>query len=174
MENLAKLGLNLSWLIAQVINFILILLILRAFAYKPILKLLADRKQKIQDSLEYAEKVKADAAAQQAEFEKRIEAARREASQATQSATQVAEKEKERILAEARDEARQIVEQARGQLDYERKQMMSELREQVVNLSLLAAQRVIGQSLDERRSRQLVDEFLKETDFGGDGQKVPA
>ena len=169
-----RLGLNLAWLIAQIVNFVLILLILRAFAYRPILKMLADRKQKIQESLDYAEKVKADAANQQREFERRIEEARREASQAAQSATQVAEKERERILAEAHQEARQIVEQARGQLDYERKQMISDLREQVVNLSMLAAQRVIGASLDDARSRQLVHDFLATTDFGADGQKVAA
>ncbi len=169
-----RLGINFAWLIAQIVNFILILLVLRAFAYKPVLKMLADRKQKIQESLDYAEKVKADAANQQREFERRIDEARREAAQAAQSATQVAEKERERILAQAREEARQIVEQARGQLDYERKQMLSELRGQVVNLSLIAAQRVIGASLDDARSRQLVDEFLATTDFGADGQRVGA
>jgi F-type H+-transporting ATPase subunit b len=171
MENLAKLGINLSWLIAQVVNFILILLILRAFAYKPILAMLETRKRRIQESLEYAEKVKADAAARQKEYEQQIEEARREAQQAVQNASQGAEKERERILAQARDEARQIVEQARTQLDYERKQMMAELRQQIVNLSLLAAQRVIGASIDETRSRQLVNDFIATTDFGGDGQQ---
>jgi F-type H+-transporting ATPase subunit b len=169
MENLAKLGLNPAWLIAQIVNFLLILLVLRALAYKPVMQMLETRKRKIQESLEYAEKVKGDAAAQQKDFERRIDEARREAAQAAQSATQVAEKERERILAQAREEGRQIIEQARGQLGYERKQMMAELREQVVNLSMMAAQRVIGQSMDEARSRQLVHEFLTETDFG-DGQ----
>lgn len=171
MENLARLGLNPAWLIAQIVNFILILLVLRAFAYKPVLQMLGTRKRKIQESLDYAEKVKADAAAQQKEFERRIDEARREAAQAAQSATQVAEKERERILAQAREEGRQIVEQARGQLDYERKQMMAELRERVVDLSMLAAHRVIGQAMDETRSRQLVHEFLAETDFGGNRQE---
>jgi F-type H+-transporting ATPase subunit b len=171
MENLAKLGLNPAWLIAQIVNFILILLVLRALAYKPVLKMLETRKRKIQESLEYAEKVKGDAAAQQKEFERRLDETRREAAQAAQSSSQVAEKERERILAQAREEAHQIIEQARGQLDYERKQMVAELREQVVNLSMLAAQRVIGQTLDEARSHQLVHEFLAETEFGGDGQR---
>ncbi len=166
-----KLGINGAWLVIQIINFVLILLILRALAFKPILQMLETRKRRIQESLEYAEKVKADAASQQKEYEKRIDEARREAQQATQSASQMAEKERERILGQARDEARQIVEQARGQLDYERKQMVAELRQQVVNLSLLAAQRVIGQSLDENRSRQLVNDFLSTTDFGTDGQQ---
>lgn len=170
MENLARLGLNPAWLIAQIVNFVLILLLLRALAYKPILNMLQTRKRKIQESLEYADKVKADAAVQQKDFERRIDEARREAAQAAQSATQVAEKERERILAEAREEARQIVEQARGQLDYERKQMMADLREQVVNLSMLAAQRVIGHSMDDASSHQLVSQFLAETDFGN-GQR---
>ncbi len=169
-----KLGINPFWLIAQIINFVLILVILRAVAYKPVLQMLETRKRRIQESLDYAEKVKQDAAAQQKDFERRIDEARREASQAAQSATQVAEKERERILAQAHDEARQIVEQARGQLDYERKQMVAELRQQVVNLSMLAAQKVIGQALDESRSRQLINEFLTQTDFAGDGQKVEA
>ncbi len=164
-----KLGINTAWFITQLVNFILILLILRALAYKPILQMLETRKRKIQESLEYADKVKADAAAQQKQYEQQIEQVRREAQQARESAASVAEKERERILAQARDEARQIVEQARGQLDYERKQMVAELREQVVNLSMLAAQRVIGASLDERRSRQLVNDFLTTTDFGADG-----
>ncbi len=167
-----KLGINYAWLVTQIINFALVLVILRLLAYKPILQMLETRKRRIQESLDYAEKVKADAAAQQKQYEQQIEQVRREAAQARESASQVADKERERILTQARDEARQIVEQARGQLDYERKQMMAELREQVVNLSLLAAQRVIGQSLDEGRSRQLVNEFLTTTDFGGDGQRA--
>ncbi len=170
MENLVKLGANSAWFVIQLLNFILIILILRALAYKPVLQMLETRKRRIQESLDYAEKVKADAAAQQKKYEEQIEQTRREAQQAAQSASQVAEKERERILAQAREEARQIVEQARGQLDYERKQMMAELRQQIVNLSMLAAQRVIGQSLDETRSRQLVNDFLATTDFGGDGQ----
>ncbi len=167
-----KLGINQAWLITQIINFVLIVVILRLLAYKPVLQMLETRKRRIQESLEYAEKVKADAAAQQKQYEQQIDQVRREAAQARESASQVAEKERERILAQAHEEARQIVDQARGQLDYERKQMMAELRQQVVNLSLLAAQRVIGQSLDEARSRQLVKDFLATTDFGGDGQQA--
>ena len=164
-----KLGINTAWFITQLVNFILIILILRALAYKPILQMLETRKRKIQESLDYAEKVKADAASQQKVYEQQIDQVRREAAQAREGAAQVAEKERDRILAQARDEARQIVEQARGQLDYERKQMVAELREQVVNLSLLAAQRVIGSTIDENRSRQLVNDFLTTTEFGPDG-----
>jgi F-type H+-transporting ATPase subunit b len=169
-----KLGINLPWLIAQLVNYILILLILRALVYKPVMNMLATRRQKIQESLDYAEKVKAEAANQQKDFERRLDEARREAQVAAQSAQQAAEKERQRILAEAQQEAEQIREQARGELDYERRQMTSELRQQVIDLSILGAQRVIGATLDAGRSRQLVENFLNEVEFGGNGQRAEA
>jgi F-type H+-transporting ATPase subunit b len=162
-----KLGVNVSWLLAQLINFILILFILRMLVYKPVLNMLATRKQKIQESLDYAEKVKIEAANQQKEFERKLDDARREAQSTAASAQQAAERERQRILAEAQEEAQRIKESARGELDYERKQMVSELRQQVIDLSLLGAQRVIGANLDEKKSRQLVENFLNEVDFGG-------
>ena len=138
-----KLGVNVSWLLAQLINFILILVILRLLVYKPVLNMLATRKQKIQESLEYADKVKADAALQQKDFERKLDDARREAQSTAASAQAAAEKERQRILAEAQEEAQKIKEAARGELDYERKQMVSELRQQVIDLSLLGAQRLL-------------------------------
>lgn len=168
-----KLGVNLPWLIAQLVNYLLILFILRQFAYKPILNMLATRKQKIAEALANADKVKADAEAQQKDFERKLDEARRDAQSAAANAQQAAEKERQRILADAQVEAQKIKESARGELDYERKQMMSELRQQVIDLSVLGAQRVIGANLDDKKSRQLVENFLNEVDFGA-GQKAGA
>lgn len=165
-----KLGINLPWFLAQLAGFLIVLFILRQFAYQPILAMLETRKKKIQESLEYADKVKADAANQQKEFDRRLDETRREAQTAAASAQQAAEKERGRIIAEAQQDAEQIRVAARGELEYERKQLVSELRQQVVELSLLGAQRVIGANLDERKSRQLVEDFLNQADFGGNGQ----
>src|SRR5581483_8759606 len=96
-----KLGINLPWLLAQLINFILVLIILRMLVYKPVLNMFEARRKKIQESLDYAEKVKADAAKQEQEFERRLDEARREAQSAAATAQQAAEKERQRILAEA-------------------------------------------------------------------------
>ena len=159
-----KLGINLTWLLAQIINFGLLLFLLWQFAYKPVLGMLDSRKQKIQESLEYAEKVKADAAAQQKEFEKKLEATRRETQVAAAAAAQVGEKEREVIVALAREEARKMIDQARGQIEYERKQMLSDLREEVVRLSMLATHKVVSTSLDENAQRKLVNEFLAQAD----------
>lgn len=163
MDQLANLGINLTWLLTQIINVFIVLLILRLLAFKPILNMFESRKKKIQESLEYADKVKAEAAQQQSEFDRKLEQARRESSQAAELAQAAAQKEREAILAQARDDAQKIVEQAKGQIEYERTQMLSEVRAQVVSLSLLATQKVIGQSLDESRQRKLIDDFLSKT-----------
>ncbi len=161
-----KLGINLPWLIAYLINFLLALVLLRMLVYKPVLAMFETRKKKIQEALENADKVKADAANQQKEFERKLDDAKREAQTAAASAQAAAEKERQRIIEEAREDAEKIRVAARGELDYERKQMVSELRQQVIDLSLLGAQRVIGGNLDEKKSRQLVENFLNEADFG--------
>ena len=158
------LGISPNLLITQIINFVILFVLLRLLLYKPILGMLDSRKQKIQESLEYAERVKRDAAEQQKEFDRKLEEARRAAQTAAATATQVGEKEREAILAQAREEARKLVEQAKGQIEYERKQMMSDLREEVVRLSLLAAQQVVSQSLDDQAHRKLVSDFLAQTD----------
>ena len=162
-----KLGINATWLIGQLVNFGILIVGLSFLAYKPVLGMLNGRKQKIRESLEYADKVKQDAAAQQKEFEKKLEETRREMQAAAASAAQVGEKEREVILAQARDEARKMVEQARGQIEYERKQMLSDLHEEVVRLSMLATQKVVSTSIDENAQRKLVNEFLAQADTLG-------
>lgn len=158
------LGISPNLLITQILNFIILLVVLRLLLYKPILGMLNSRKQKIQESLEYADNVKKQAAEQQKEFERKLEETRRETQAAAQAAAQVGEKEREAILAQAREDARKLIEQAKGQIDYERKQMIADLHDEVVRLSLMAAQKVIGQSLDDHAHRQLVSDFIAQAD----------
>ncbi|MCL5951507.1 MAG: F0F1 ATP synthase subunit B [Chloroflexi bacterium] len=158
------LGISPNLLITQIVNFIILLVVLRLLLYKPVLNMLHSRRQKIQESLEYAERVKAEAAEQQKEFERKLEETRRETQAAAAAAAQVGEKEREAILNQAREDARKLVEQAKEQIEYERKKMMADLRDEVVRLSLLAAQKVIGQSLDDQAHRQLVSEFIAQAD----------
>jgi F-type H+-transporting ATPase subunit b len=161
------LGISPNLLITQILNFIILFVLLRMFLYKPILGMLESRKQKIKASLEYAEQVKRDAAEQQKEFDRKLEEARRGAQAASAAAAQVGEKEREVILTQAREDARKMIDQAKGQIEYERKQMLSDLREQVVQLSLLAAQQVVSTSLDDKTHRQLVSDFLAQNDALG-------
>ena len=165
MEALQPLGLDPTLFIAYLINFVILLFLLRLFAYKPILKMLAERKQKIQDSLEEADKVRQEAEVQRAEFQSELEEARKTSQEAAARAAQETEKMREAILAEARQEAEQIREQAHQQVEVERQQAMSELHQQAVDLAVDLSRKVLGETVavDEGAQRQLIQQFLQDS-----------
>lgn len=164
MDALRPLGIDPALLIAYVINFAILLLLLRLFLYRPILKMLNERRQKIQESLEQADKVRQEAEIQQAEFQRELEEARKTSQEAAARAAQETEKMREAILVEARKEAEQIREQARQQIDVERQQTVAELQQEVADLAVQLTRKVIGETVavDEQAQRQLIQQFLQE------------
>ncbi len=158
-----KLGIDPRWFFSQLINFVVLLFILQRFLYKPMLNMLHQRQERIRESMDYAERVKQEAARAQADYEKKIEESRRAGQAIIAQATQQAERAREEILAQAREEARQIKAKAMEDVEYERKRVMAELRDEVAELAILAAGRVLGRALDAQTHREVVDEFLTET-----------
>lgn len=155
-----KLGINPGYLISQIVNFAILLILLRMVLYKPILNMLQERKERIQQDLEGAEAAKAEAERVQAEYQAKMDEARKEGQESIAQAVQQGEKFKEEILAKAREEAREIIAKGRAELEYERGQAMGEMREQVVDLALQAASKVVEESVDEQGHRRLIQDFL--------------
>ena len=160
-----KLGISLPWLLAQIANFLILLFILQRFLYKPLLGMMERRKQEIASALSNAEKVRQDAAAERAEFEKQLEAERRERQQAVTSATAQAEKVRTEIVNKANAEAAQIKAKALSDAEYERKQAMVQLQRDVADLSLAITRKVLANGgIDEAKHRALVQQFLAEVE----------
>jgi F-type H+-transporting ATPase subunit b len=155
-----KLGINLGFFIFQVLNFLVLMVLLYAFAYRPILKMLDDRKKKIAQGLEDA-RVAAEARAN-AEREAReiIAKAQAEANQKVREATDRAEVAAKEVQAEAEAEAAKAREAALADTALERDRILSDVRGQIAALAMAAAQRLIGEALDERRQRALIEEFF--------------
>ena len=156
-------GLNLPGLIAQIINFLLILVLLRMFLYKPILGMLDRRATRIRESLERAEAVQREADRSRAEFEEQIVEARRQGQQIVAQATEIGERMKEEARQDARREAETIIGRARAEIQLARDQALSQLHQQFADLTIMAASRVIDQSLDQERHRALIDQVLAES-----------
>lgn len=156
------LGFNTAVFIAYLINFLILVFLLQRFAYRPVLNMLEQRRQRIADGLGAAEKAQQEAAAQQAEFEKELAKARQEATDQASKIAQETERMREQILADARQEAEEIVTRAREQLDVERQQLQAELQRQMVDVTVAMTRKVVGQTLDENAQRQLVNRFLAE------------
>jgi len=159
---LEKLGINLNFLVAQLVNFLILLALLRLFLYKPVLNMLAERRQRIKEGLEAAEKAKEEAARERAEFEKKLEEERKLAQQRIAEATRASEKAREEIIKRAQEEAREIVARAREDAEKERERILAEARKQVAELTILSTQKVLGRMLDENLQKQLIQEFLAE------------
>ncbi len=157
-----KLGLNLPSLLVFLINFSLLLAILYLFAYKPILKLLDQRAERIKESLEAAEKARQEAAASEARTQEQLAEARREGQRLLDQARAQAEKYREDEMVKARKEAETFVERARQDIQRERDDAVEEVKANFARLTIQAAERVIGKSLDERAHRDLIGKVLEE------------
>ncbi len=163
MDKISLLGVSLPWLLFQIINFGVILFILSRFLYKPLLGMLQKRKTEIANALANAERVRQEAAAQQVEFQKQLEAARREGQEAIARATAQSEKVRQEIIAKASAEAAQIKAKAIADVEYERKQAMMALQREIADLSLAMTRKVLaGGMVNEATHRQLVEQFLTE------------
>ena len=158
------LGINLGYLISQIVNFTLLAVLLYFVAYKPILRMLDQRSERIKQGLEDAELASRRAAEMEQEFEQRLAEARKEGQEIIAQATQMSEKARLEILETAREEARAQVEKAKEEISRERELAMSELRQQVADLSLNISEKVIGESLDQQRQRDLIADFLEQTE----------
>ena len=161
MDLLDQLGLN-GTLLAAIVQFVLLLWLLKAVAYKPILKALDDRKQFIENSLATAEANRAEAEKLRAEHAAQIQNAKKEAQEVIQMASKAAEDNARGILADAQEESNRLKKSALEEIELEKKKAIAELRDQVAILSVMAASKVINQNLDPKAQHQLIDEFLKE------------
>ncbi|MGC9334022.1 MAG: F0F1 ATP synthase subunit B [Anaerolineae bacterium] len=158
------LGINLGYMLSQIVNFTLLAVLLYFVAYKPILRMLDERSARIKKGLEDAEVASKRAAEMEQEFERSIAEARREGQEIIAQATQMSEKARQEILDRAREEAQAQIQKAREEISRDRDQAMAELRQQVADLSLMISEKVLGATLDEKKQRQLIAEFLQETE----------
>jgi F-type H+-transporting ATPase subunit b len=157
---LEALGINLGYLFVQILNFAIIFVVLRVWVYKPILGLLEKRRERIAQGLEDA-RVAAEARANaEKEAQAILSQAQADASQKVREAADRAEQVAREIHAAAEKDATAVREAAAGEAEQARSAALGELRGQVAALAIAAAQKLIGESLDEKRQRHLVEEFF--------------
>ena len=160
---MSGLGVNGWTLLLQVVNFLILLLVLYFFAYKPVMKMLDERSRKIKESMDEVQKVKEQAAQTEEEFKKKIEAASKEGQEVIARAMRTGEEARQRAQLEAKQEAQGLVEKARVEIQRERDETISELRQEFADLTVVAAEKVIGKSLDKNAHRQIIDQVLDES-----------
>jgi len=177
------LGINLGLFIVQIIAFAIVFLTLSAWVYGPMMNMMETRKQKIAQGLEDARVASEARANAEKEAAKIVAEAQAEAGKVVREATDRAAEAAKGVKSAAEAEAAKAREAAVADAEVERNRVLGDLRGQVAALSIAAAQKLVGDALDEKRQHVLIDEFfsgvkggkvvvLEGSDFKGESAEV--
>ena len=160
---MAALGFHWPSLIVYLVNFVILLGVLYALGYKPILRMLDQRSERIRESVETVERVRQEAAAQREEMEKRLDEGRQEGQALLNQAREMAERYREEERVKARQEAEAFVARARDDIQRERDEAIDEVRSHFADLAITAAERVIERSVDPSVHKDIIAKVLEES-----------
>lgn len=161
MEILEEFGVKPVLLAAQVVNFLLLLFILKRFLYKPLLKVLEERKNKIAQSLKSAEEIEKKLEQTTLEQEKVLAKAAAEAKEILAQATKNADS----IISQAHDKAgkdiEKLMEKSKQSMEQEKEKIYGEIKEELADLVVLGLEKVASKSLTEKEKKELTEKSLK-------------
>ena len=152
---------NLFQVVIAATNFLLFLAIIWTFAFKPVSRMLADRKARIEQGLKDAEQARNDRENAEAERVATLTEARREANDILARAQKVAQETRDADIAATKEELERLRQRTAAEIEAEKARAISDVRAEVADLALQAAGRVVGETMTSDRERRLVDEFLK-------------
>ncbi len=156
------LGLHLPSLIIFLVNFLILLGILYLFAYKPILRVMDQRSERIRESLEAADKAREEAASSQQDTQRQLNEARMEGQRLIEQAREMAERYRTEENEKARQKAEAFILRAREDIQRERDAAVQEVRAHFADLAISAAEKVIERSLDRDAHGELIAGVLEE------------
>jgi F-type H+-transporting ATPase subunit b len=156
------LQINLFWIIVAALNFLILFVILSVFAFAPLSRMLDERRARIEQGLKDAEQARHDRESAESERLAALQDARREANEILARAQKVAQESRDADIAATKADLERMHERAAADIETEKQRAIAEIRNEVVDLALRAAGRVVGETMTDDRQRRLVDEFLKE------------
>ena len=160
-------------MLAMIINFAIMLLLLTKFAWNPLLKILAERQARIAGQIEAADQERIAAEKLRTEYQQQMHNAKSDAQAIVDKALKMADNTKDEIIAGAREEHARLLEAAQEKIARERQQALEDIRGEVVAISVAAAAKIIGQSIDEKINARLVDDFITTMDVQKQGGTPP-
>jgi len=151
-------------LIAQLVIFLVMLGILYRVAWGPLLRILNERRARIAQGVEATQRALQELEAAEKERQAKLEEARREAQAMLDRITKQAEGLRKELEAKAREQAEALIAKARAEIQQERQKAVQDLRLQVADLAVMAAGRIIGESLDAKKHRELIERAIEEAE----------
>ncbi len=154
---------DINWtLVAQIFNFLVLVVVVSWFGYKPIMKAMDERREKIASDLDCAEQAKVAAAKVKEAYEAQLANARVEAQEIIDKANKTAAEAYNQMLAQAKEEQERIFKSAQEQIEREKTNALLQVRAEVVSLSMTLAEKVVEKKLDKEADQKLINGFLDE------------
>ena len=151
-----------SDVIYTIINIVILCALLRIFLWKPVLGIIEKRRQTIQEDLDRAAQTNLEAQQVKAQYEASLDGARQESAALVEQAKTRAEEQYDAILARATAEADAIRAKARTEAAQEKDRLLTDARDELADLAILAAARLMGGGVDEETDRRILDAWLAE------------
>lgn len=163
-ELLDQLGINAPSLIAQIVNFAILMGVLYLVAYKPVLKMLDERSGRIKESMDQTEVIKEKTEKAEEEIKSQIKEAGKQGQDIIERSVRTGEEIRQKAMEEAKKEADSVLVRARAEIRHERDEVIDDLRKEFAEITVTAASKVIDRSLDPNAHRQLIDKALADSD----------
>ena len=160
------LELNPGLILWTIITFLVAMVILRRYAWKPLLAALAAREEKIRSQLEQAEHAQAEAQRLLEEHRRVLAEAEGHSQRIIREGRSLAEQMKTDILEKTSASARSMIEQAKGEIQREKESALEHLRAEVADLAITAAGKILDANLDTPKQRKLVDAIIRDINRG--------
>ena len=145
-----------------VVNLLLFFVLLRIFLFKPVLKVMNEREQKIKDDLDNAQTAREESEELKAQYESELAGVQDEADEIRKAAKKSADREKAEIIAGAHAEADRLISDAQKTIERDRQEAIESAQNEIAGLAVLAAARVVSKNLDEDSDRAYAEQFLSE------------
>jgi F-type H+-transporting ATPase subunit b len=167
MDLLTPAGGTLFW---TALTFLTLVFLLKKMAWKPLLKALDEREQRMQEQLQKAEDARRDAERKLAEYQAMLDNARQEAQEVINKGRKSAETTKDEIVRKAQTDANQIVERAKREISLEREKAIGEIKKTAGELSLAIATKIIKKSLNPKDHQDLIHDAVRDFGSGRKGE----
>ena len=162
MELIENLGINVPLLIAQIVNFFLLLFILKKFVYKPVLNVLDERAQRVKKSMEDAKKIEDQVKENEKMRIEKLHSTEKECGVILEKAKAEAEKTKQELLAYANMEVEKLINRGKEKLKEEKMKIIEELKQQMASVIVAASTKILERSVDKEDEKKLLDAINRE------------
>lgn len=149
---------DLLW---AIINFALLLAILYKFLYGPLLKMMESRENEIKNNINQAEEMRVEAESSRTQMQETLDKARKEAQEILNNAVKVGEETKNQIISEAKEAAVNLTQKAQEEIQREKEQALADIRNEVANLAVLAAGKILSKNITADEQKKLVDQYIQ-------------